>query len=200
MGALAPAKKIAPQEVRTFFISTVAWSRRSIFQTSRMAQLFLDVLRENRQKARFQVHAFVVMPNHCHVLVTPAADVSLEKCIQYIKGGFSFRAKKELGFAGEVWQEGFNEHRVKDTRDYHEHLLLHSRKSRTGRDAERSGGIRVFIRKRKIRGGSSSRTPPGLKPLWLSSPNHRPEGRCSHPEGRCPPARAPGELALLTEN
>src|ERR1041385_4191869 len=107
MGASAPAKNLAPQEVRTFFISATAWGRRSIFQTERMARLFLDVLRENREKRRFEVHEFVLMPDHFHVLVTPAAEESLEKCVRYIKGGFSFRAKKELGFAGEIWQEGY---------------------------------------------------------------------------------------------
>lgn len=122
MGASAPAKRGAPQEVRTFFVSATAWGRRSIFQTERMARLFLDVLGENREKRRFEVHEFVLMPNHFHALLTPAAETSLEKCVQYIKGGFSFRAKKELGFAGEVWQAGYNEHRVKDARDYREHV------------------------------------------------------------------------------
>jgi putative transposase len=122
MGASAPGKRVAPQEVRTFFVSATAWGRRSIFQTERMARLLLDVLRENREKKRFELYEFVVMPNHFHVLLTPAAETSLEKCVQYIKGGFSFRAKKELGFAGEIWQAGYNEHRVKDASDYREHV------------------------------------------------------------------------------
>ena len=44
-----------------------------------------------------QVHEFVFMPNHVHLLITPAPDVSLEKAMQFIKGGFSYRAGKELG-------------------------------------------------------------------------------------------------------
>lgn len=122
MRASAPAKKLAPQEIRTFFVSATAWGRRSIFQTDRMAALFLDVLRENRQKGRFQLHAFVLMRDHFHVLLTPLPEASLEKTVQYIKGGFSFRAKRELGFSGEIWQAGYNHHRVKDRRDYQEHV------------------------------------------------------------------------------
>jgi len=34
------------------------------------------------------------MPDHFHLLITPAHEVSLEKAVQLIKGGFSFRAKK----------------------------------------------------------------------------------------------------------
>ncbi len=65
-----------------------------------------------------EVHEFVFMPNHVHLLLTPAPAVSLEKSIQFIKGGFSFRVGKELGFKGDVWQKGFNEHRMRDVSDY----------------------------------------------------------------------------------
>jgi putative transposase len=116
--ALAPAQKLAPQEVRTFFVSTKTWGGRSILQTERMAELLLDVLRVNREKGRFELHEFVIMRNHLHLILTPAANESLEKCVQYIKGGFSFRAKKELGFVGEIWQAGFNERRIKGMEEY----------------------------------------------------------------------------------
>ena len=122
MGASAPAKKAAPQEIRTFFVSATTWGRRSIFQNEGMAGLFLVLLREHREKKRFQIHEFALMRNHFHALLTPGPETSLEKCMQYIKGGFSFRAKKDLGFKGQIWQEGYNEHRVKDVRDYREHV------------------------------------------------------------------------------
>ncbi len=69
-----------------------------------------------------EVHEFVFMPNHVHLLLTPAPDVPLEKAIQFIKGGFSFRVGKELGFKGEVWQKGSNEHRIQDAADYVSHV------------------------------------------------------------------------------
>jgi putative transposase len=113
--------RLAPQEIRTFFISTVAWGRRSIFQTDRMASLLIDVMRDNAAKNRMAIHEFVVMRDHLHVILTPAPDQSIEKCVQFIKGGFSFRAKKELQFSGDVWQESFKEHRIADGRDYVQH-------------------------------------------------------------------------------
>jgi hypothetical protein len=36
--------------------------------------------------------------------------------IQFIKGGFAFRAGKELGFRAPVWQRGFSEVRIYDSR------------------------------------------------------------------------------------
>ncbi len=35
-----------------------------------------------------------------------------------IKGGFSFRAKKETGFQGEIWQRGFTDEFVVDVEGY----------------------------------------------------------------------------------
>ena len=110
----------APQEIRTFFISTATWERRSILQSTPLCDLLLNVLRENRAKQRFQLHEFVLMCDHVHLILTPSSLVPLEKAIQFIKGGFSFRAKKEANFNGEIWQKGYNEQRIKDAHDYTE--------------------------------------------------------------------------------
>lgn len=56
------------------------------------------------------------MPDHFHLLLTPAE--TLERGMQSIKGGFSYRAKKELGFGGEIWQTSFYDRRVRDFTEY----------------------------------------------------------------------------------
>jgi putative transposase len=112
---------LAPQEIRTFFVTSVAASHRPVLQTARMSSLLLDVLQDNRKQKRFLLHEFVIMPDHFHLLLTPAPDVPLEKCLQYIKGGFSFRAREELDFKQDIWQQSFTEHRVKDAGDYERH-------------------------------------------------------------------------------
>ena len=60
------------------------------------------------------------MPDHIHVLLTPVE--SLEKAVQQLKGGFSYRAKKELSWQGEIWQKGFSDHRIRDMQDWNRHL------------------------------------------------------------------------------
>jgi hypothetical protein len=42
------------------------------------------------------------MPNHFHLLLTPAAEIPLEKALQFIKGGFSYRAKRAIHFAFKI--------------------------------------------------------------------------------------------------
>jgi putative transposase len=67
------------------------------------------------------VHDFVVMPNHVHILMTLPGEISLEKAMQLIKGSFSFRANKEIGFRGEIWQRGFSDVRIVDEQSFEEH-------------------------------------------------------------------------------
>lgn len=86
-----------------------------------MAELFVDVLRSYVLAGKFKVHDFVVMRNHVHLLITVNGDMSIEKAMQLIKGNFSFRAKKELGFAGEIWQRGFSDVRITDEKSFHVH-------------------------------------------------------------------------------
>ena len=42
--------------------------------------------------------------------------------MQFIKGGFSYRAKKEMNFNFEIWQKGYNEHRIRDADEYAQHV------------------------------------------------------------------------------
>jgi putative transposase len=112
----------AAQETRTFFTSFATWERRFILQSNPLCELLLEVIRENRTRQRFQVHEFVFMRNHVHLILTPAPLVSLEKAMQFIKGGFSYRARKEAIFHGEIWQKGYNEHRIRDADEYAKHV------------------------------------------------------------------------------
>jgi REP-associated tyrosine transposase len=59
---------------------------------------------------------FVVMQNHFHLLITPGE--TLERALQLVKGGFSFRAKRELGFGSEIWQTSYYDRRVRDMGEY----------------------------------------------------------------------------------
>jgi putative transposase len=87
-----------------------------------MQRLFIEVLRHYRRQSKFHLHAFVMMSDHVHLLITPADEISLEKCMQLIKGGFSYRATKELGKQGKLWAAGFSETHVTDPTEFDNYL------------------------------------------------------------------------------
>jgi putative transposase len=99
---------------RTFFVTSSILGKRNLLQSHRSAGLFTAVLFEYRAQGRFRLHEFVVMPDHFHLLLTVGSDMTIERAVQFVKGGFAFRAGRELGMTAPVWQKGFSEIRILD--------------------------------------------------------------------------------------
>jgi putative transposase len=95
----------------TYFITTATHNRRRLFQVERNAELLLETI--DHYRASYLLHAYVVMPDHVHLLITPT-KITLERAMQLIKGGFSHRLASKLP----VWQRGFTDHRIRDAADY----------------------------------------------------------------------------------
>jgi len=89
----------------TFFLTTVTYNRRRLFQVDANARLFTDALQHYRSEGHYKLHAFVVMPDHVHLLLTTD---DLSTATQRIKGGFSHR----LASTFPIWQRGFTDHLV----------------------------------------------------------------------------------------
>jgi putative transposase len=97
----------------TYFVTSITFERRRLFQIEANARLFLDTLQHYRKEGKYKLHAFVVMPDHVHLLITPL-DVTIERAVQLIKGGFSHR----MGAKFPVWQKSFTERRMRDAEEF----------------------------------------------------------------------------------
>jgi putative transposase len=117
---MRPVREHATSNGQTYMVTSSTWGRRALFSGDAWAKLLIETLYHYRGTA-YLLHEFVVMPDHMHVLLTP--KTSLEKAVQFIKGGFSYRAKKELGSNMEVWQKGFSDHRIRDASEYRIHQV-----------------------------------------------------------------------------
>jgi putative transposase len=110
-----PSRNASPDAIlssaRTFFATTKTSQGCPLLQSERNATLMIDVLRSYVRAGKFRLHDFVVMPDHVHLL-TVGGGMTVERAMQFIKGGFSYRLKRECGYLGEVWQRGFSETRV----------------------------------------------------------------------------------------
>jgi len=81
---LKPGRLISPPG--TYFATFSTWQRRRLFVVENHARLFLQTVYRYRREGRYQLHAFVLMPEHVHLLLTPANNVTLEHAVQLIKG------------------------------------------------------------------------------------------------------------------
>jgi putative transposase len=106
-------------EPRTYAFTAVTHQRHRIFQKTTNAELMISTLLRYRTTNKFQIHGFVIMPDHIHALLTPSE--SIEKAAQLIKGGFSFAARNNV--EGTIWQDSYHEHRIRDTEDFQNQLL-----------------------------------------------------------------------------
>jgi putative transposase len=76
---------------RTFFVTTNTSMGRALLQSERNATLLIDLLRSYVAAGKFQLHDFAIMPDHVHLLITVSGDTTIERAMQFIKGGFSYR-------------------------------------------------------------------------------------------------------------
>jgi putative transposase len=97
----------------TYFVTSATFNRRRIFQVAANAELFLEMLQQYRREGYYKLHAFVVMPDHIHLLLTPQG-VAIERAVGLIKGGFSHR----MGSKFPVWQRGFTDHRIRNGEEF----------------------------------------------------------------------------------
>jgi putative transposase len=95
----------------TFFITAITANRRRLFQVDRNAELFLATLQHYRREGHFRLHAFVLMPDHIHLLLSTQ---DLPAAMKHIRGGFSYR----LASRTDVWQRGYADHVVLSRDDF----------------------------------------------------------------------------------
>jgi putative transposase len=115
---LKPTRIMSP--AGTYFVTFLTWQRRRLFVVDNYARLFLKTVYGYRRQGAFQLHAFVVMPEHVHLLLAPLGEVTLERALQLIKGGYSRAFGLEFA-PKRIWQRGFTDHRVRDAEDYERH-------------------------------------------------------------------------------
>jgi putative transposase len=61
----------------TYFVTSVTSGRRRLFQVAASAEPFLETLPEYRHQGHYQLHAFVIMPDHIHFLLSLEAQCAL---------------------------------------------------------------------------------------------------------------------------
>jgi putative transposase len=106
--------------------------RQPLFQVDEVAKLLVRTIYEYRVQKKYLLHEFVVMKDHVHLMVTPT-DITLERAVQFMKGGFSHRLGEMGRPTAEVWQRGFTDHRIRGAEDFaHHREYLHLNPVRAG--------------------------------------------------------------------
>ena len=101
------ANHVRTSRAGTSFVTMATLDRRPIFQISRVAELFIDLLHYYRTHGHYKLHAYLVMPDHVHLLITPESE-SLKQVIALIQNGLV----KSLDTHHALWEAGFTTYPV----------------------------------------------------------------------------------------
>lgn len=106
------------RQAGVYFVTAQTWQRRALFSKPEMAGILLAHVLECRERGFYKLHAFVIMPNHLHALLTPGEDATLEKGMQMIKGGSAYKIRKQFHKRFPVWQSSFHDRWIRDAAEY----------------------------------------------------------------------------------
>ena len=103
-----------------YFLTHATYKRKPILVDN------FDLLKESvksvRQEYPFDLIAWVVLPDHCHMLINPL-DCQLSSLMRKIKLSFSNKYRERAGLSGgRLWQYRFWDHVVRDTDDMATHF------------------------------------------------------------------------------
>jgi putative transposase len=118
----------------TYFFTVVTFERSPILADESSASLLQTCITEVRRFHPFEIDAYVILPDHIHMLWTlPAGDTAYPRRWRLIKSMFTHRylrtnsapelnASRRVKAEQAVWQRRFWEHLVRDDDDYAAHI------------------------------------------------------------------------------
>ena len=94
---MPPKRRIAINEVRHAHELTFSIYRRlPVFEDRKSGELFLGALDEARQRLAFDLLAYVVMPEHVHILLAPIGEYNISTILRGLKHSSSIRILRHL--------------------------------------------------------------------------------------------------------
>ncbi len=108
---------------RPVFITAVTYLRKPFLREDGHKELLLAVMREVKASVGFKMHAYVILNDHFHWIITPGKG-SFSKTMQSVKLRFVHRYKKAVKASSSttIWQRRFWDHVIRDTDDLHRHM------------------------------------------------------------------------------
>ena len=99
-------------------VTWCTWGRRRFLTDVRVAEAVMDSIRDIEARGHCRAHAYVVMPDHVHCLLTLSGTRSLYDVVRALKAVATREARiREALRFGKVWQRGYFEHRIRHDED-----------------------------------------------------------------------------------
>ena len=102
----------------TYHVTSRTNAKLRAFECNVGKRTMMSVLKNAKDKYRFKLHNFCIMPTHIHLLITPADGTNLSRIIQWIKTRSARRWNYIYDLRDHMWGERFFSRPIKDPQDF----------------------------------------------------------------------------------
>lgn len=95
-----------------YLVTTVTEHRKPFFNEFAAVRYLINILRESERREQALTHAYVVMPDHLHWLMSVCEHNELSKIVGRVKSLSARYFRQER-----IWQAGFHDHAVRKEED-----------------------------------------------------------------------------------
>ena len=108
---------------QSHFVTFSCYHRQPFFDHPTRFQLFVLCLEEMRRRFELCVYAYVVMPEHVHLLLSEPEAGLLAGAVHFLKLSFTKRSRHlPMGESGSFWQKRYYDRNVRDHHEFMEKL------------------------------------------------------------------------------
>ena len=117
---------------QSHFVTFSCYHCQPFFDHPTRFQLFVLCLEEMRRRFELCVYAYVVMPEHVHLLLSEPEAGILAEAVHFLKLSFTKRSSNlPMGESGSFWQKRHYDRNVRDHHEFMEKLgYIHRTQSR----------------------------------------------------------------------
>ncbi len=102
---------------RDYFITVVTRHRAKVFEDFCCARLLVREMRALAAFGQLQPQAWVIMPDHFHLLATLGDEMPLSDTIRLLKGRSARSVNQHINARHQLWQPGFYDHALRREED-----------------------------------------------------------------------------------
>lgn len=106
------------------FLTQIVEGRKPVFADADMVILLRETLHNAKQHHPFTMLAYVILPDHFHLLIQPTGDENFSKIMSSLKFNFTLKYKQKLNIdvLTKFWQKRFWDHVIRDEIDLENHV------------------------------------------------------------------------------
>ncbi|HUR41484.1 MAG TPA: transposase [Verrucomicrobiae bacterium] len=104
-------------EGHVYHVTTTTSRRKPLFADFATARIAVRALNEPAHRGHCTLIAWVLMPDHLHVLLRLTPTAALEGTVSRLKSAIARASNRHLGRSGAFWQGGFHDHLIRDGED-----------------------------------------------------------------------------------